>query len=112
MASSSAGSSSRNISVLKSAEIYRRDRAVEILERSDSLSGEAVLLGFALNLRRIWLSYRYAEVKRQNPAVRKPYSQNISARLGDWFTAAILDQQSFRFGERNKLILNRQLRWE
>ncbi|NEO25396.1 MAG: Uma2 family endonuclease [Kamptonema sp. SIO4C4] len=36
-------------------EIYRPTQAVEIQESPSHLSGEAVLPGFSLNLRRIWL---------------------------------------------------------
>ena len=35
-------------------EVYRANKAVEILSRPDELSGESVLPGFLLNLRRIW----------------------------------------------------------
>lgn len=35
-------------------EVYRAKKAVEILSRPDELSGESVLPGFLLNLRRIW----------------------------------------------------------
>jgi Uma2 family endonuclease len=35
-------------------EIYRPGLAVELLENPESLSGEEVLLGFVLNLRRVW----------------------------------------------------------
>lgn len=35
-------------------EIYRPGREVEILEQAMELSGEEVLPGFVLNLRRIW----------------------------------------------------------
>ena len=35
-------------------EIYRPGREVEILENPANLSGEEVLPGFVLNLRRIW----------------------------------------------------------
>ncbi|BAY84347.1 hypothetical protein NIES267_38430 [Calothrix parasitica NIES-267] len=35
-------------------EIYRPDSAVEVLENPDSLSGDKVLPGFVLNLRRVW----------------------------------------------------------
>jgi Uma2 family endonuclease len=35
-------------------EIYRPGFAVELLENPDSLSGEEVLPGFVLNLRRVW----------------------------------------------------------
>jgi Uma2 family endonuclease len=36
------------------AEIYRAGRAVEVLERPMTLSGEGVLPGFTLSLKRIW----------------------------------------------------------
>ncbi|MBN3899442.1 MAG: Uma2 family endonuclease [Nostoc sp. NOS(2021)] len=35
-------------------EIYRPDKDVEVLENPGELSGEAVLPGFVLNLRRVW----------------------------------------------------------
>jgi Uma2 family endonuclease len=35
-------------------EIYRPGREVEVLEQPMELSGEDVLPGFVLNLRRIW----------------------------------------------------------
>ena len=35
-------------------EIYRPGSAVEVLENPDSLSGDQVLPGFVLNLRRVW----------------------------------------------------------
>jgi Uma2 family endonuclease len=35
-------------------EIYRQGRDVEVLENPTSLSGEGVLPGFTLNLRRVW----------------------------------------------------------
>jgi Uma2 family endonuclease len=35
-------------------EIYRPDRAVEVLQSPSSLSGETVLPGFVLNLDAIW----------------------------------------------------------
>ena len=35
-------------------EIYRPGLAVEVLENPDSLSGDKVLPGFVLNLRRVW----------------------------------------------------------
>ncbi|AFY55389.1 hypothetical protein Riv7116_2894 [Rivularia sp. PCC 7116] len=35
-------------------EIYRPGSAVEVLENPDSLSGDKVLPGFVLNLRRVW----------------------------------------------------------
>lgn len=35
-------------------EIYRPDSDVEVLENPTELSGEAVLPGFVLELRRIW----------------------------------------------------------
>ncbi|MDX2271816.1 MAG: Uma2 family endonuclease [Cyanobacteriota bacterium] len=38
----------------KRVEIYRPEQAPEILEDPDSLSGEEVLPGFILDLRRIW----------------------------------------------------------
>ena len=38
----------------KQVEIYRRDREVEVLENPTHLSGEDVLPGFTLNLKRIW----------------------------------------------------------
>lgn len=38
----------------KRVEIYRPELAVEVLENPAELSGEAVLTGFVLNLRRVW----------------------------------------------------------
>jgi len=38
----------------KQVEIYRQDLPVEVLENPESLSGEEVLPGFVLNLRRVW----------------------------------------------------------
>ncbi|MGB0562914.1 MAG: Uma2 family endonuclease [Spirulinaceae cyanobacterium] len=38
----------------KRVEVYRPEQAVEVLERPSTLSGEAVLPGFALTLKRIW----------------------------------------------------------
>jgi Uma2 family endonuclease len=35
-------------------EVYRADRAVEVLSNPATLSGEDVLVGFALNLTRVW----------------------------------------------------------
>jgi Uma2 family endonuclease len=35
-------------------EIYRQGFAVDVLENPAELSGEAVLPGFVLNLRRVW----------------------------------------------------------
>ena len=35
-------------------EIYRPSLAVDVLENPTQLSGEAVLPGFVLNLRRVW----------------------------------------------------------
>ena len=35
-------------------EIYRSSKNVEVLENPAELSGEAMLLGFVLNLRRVW----------------------------------------------------------
>ena len=40
--------------LLQRVEIYRPDSAVEVLENPDSLSGDKVLPGFVLNLRRVW----------------------------------------------------------
>lgn len=39
---------------LKRVEVYRPHQPVEILADPDALSGEDTLLGFTLNLRRIW----------------------------------------------------------
>lgn len=38
----------------RSVEIYRSNQPVEVLEASEPLSGEGVLLGFVLNLQSIW----------------------------------------------------------
>lgn len=38
----------------RTVEIYRSDRTVEILSNPATLSGEAVLVGFTLNLARVW----------------------------------------------------------
>ncbi|MDZ8050835.1 MAG: Uma2 family endonuclease [Aulosira sp. ZfuVER01] len=38
----------------RQVEIYRPELAVEVLENPSELSGEAVLPGFVLNLRRLW----------------------------------------------------------
>ncbi|HBL14571.1 MAG TPA: hypothetical protein DD379_24915, partial [Cyanobacteria bacterium UBA11162] len=38
----------------RKVEIYRRGVAVEVLENPSDLSGEDVLPGFVLNLRRVW----------------------------------------------------------
>ncbi|MEM8638201.1 MAG: Uma2 family endonuclease [Cyanobacteria bacterium P01_G01_bin.54] len=38
----------------KQVEIYRPDEAVEVLESPISLSGEGILLGFTLSLKRVW----------------------------------------------------------
>ena len=38
----------------KRVEIYRPDQAVEVLENPSSLSGETVLPGFNLSLKRVW----------------------------------------------------------
>lgn len=38
----------------KRVEIYRADQAVEVLEHPSTLSGEDVLPGFTLTLKRIW----------------------------------------------------------
>jgi Uma2 family endonuclease len=38
----------------RTAEIYRSDRTVEVLSNPATLSGEAVLVGFTLNLARVW----------------------------------------------------------
>lgn len=38
----------------KRVEIYRRDQEVEVLENPSSLSGEMVLPGFSLSLKRVW----------------------------------------------------------
>ncbi|MEH1920077.1 Uma2 family endonuclease [Nostoc sp.] len=38
----------------RQVEIYRPELAVEVLENPSQLSGEAVLPGFVLNLRRLW----------------------------------------------------------
>jgi Uma2 family endonuclease len=38
----------------RQVEIYRADREVEVLENPTELSGEDVLPGFLLNLRRVW----------------------------------------------------------
>ncbi|PPT06792.1 Protein of unknown function DUF820 [Geitlerinema sp. FC II] len=38
----------------KTVEIYRRDRAIEVVQNPDELSGETVLPGFSLKLDRIW----------------------------------------------------------
>lgn len=35
-------------------EVYRSDREVEVLENPSKVSGEDILLGFTLNLQRIW----------------------------------------------------------
>jgi Uma2 family endonuclease len=39
----------------RQVEIYRPDRVVEVLENPTELSGEDVLPGFILNLRRVWI---------------------------------------------------------
>ena len=38
----------------KRVEIYRPELVVEVLENPSELSGEKVLTGFVLNLRRVW----------------------------------------------------------
>ncbi|NJN62010.1 MAG: Uma2 family endonuclease [Coleofasciculaceae cyanobacterium RL_1_1] len=38
----------------RTVEIYRSDRAVEVLSSPTTLSGEDVLVGFTLNLTRVW----------------------------------------------------------
>ncbi len=38
----------------RQVEVYRLNQSVEVLHSPDSLSGEAVLLGFVLNLEAIW----------------------------------------------------------
>jgi Uma2 family endonuclease len=38
----------------KRVEVYRVGQAVEVLENPDTLSGEGVLPGFTLTLKRIW----------------------------------------------------------
>ena len=38
----------------KRVEIYRMGRSLEVLEQSSTLSGEDVILGFTLPLKRIW----------------------------------------------------------
>jgi Uma2 family endonuclease len=38
----------------RTVEVYRSDRAVEVLSNPATLSGEDVLTGFTLNLARVW----------------------------------------------------------
>ncbi|MGB0561105.1 MAG: Uma2 family endonuclease, partial [Spirulinaceae cyanobacterium] len=38
----------------KRVEIYRPNQTVEVLEKPSTLSGEGILAGFTLSLKRIW----------------------------------------------------------
>ncbi|PSB24192.1 hypothetical protein C7B70_25595 [Chlorogloea sp. CCALA 695] len=41
----------------KQVEIYRPNRAIEVLQQPETLSGEDVLPGFLLRLQKIWIAY-------------------------------------------------------
>lgn len=38
----------------RQVEVYRRDLDVDVLDRPSEVSGEDVLPGFTLNLKRVW----------------------------------------------------------